>query len=57
MPASLTIENPMAHIDTMSNLQPIPDQTPRRAFGLRLLGTVLLIGSVGLVSCQALFTL
>ncbi|WP_295451835.1 hypothetical protein [uncultured Thiodictyon sp.] len=39
----------------MSNLQPIPDQTPRRAFGWRLLGTVLLVASVGLVSCQALF--
>jgi hypothetical protein len=31
--------------------------TPRRPWALRALGSVLLLASVGLVSCQALFTL
>jgi len=32
-----------------------PPTRPRRSLGLRVLGWTLLTGSVGLVSCQALF--
>jgi len=43
---------------TMSNLRFPPALPPlRRPVGLRVLGMVLLFGSVGLVSCQALLVL
>jgi hypothetical protein len=34
-----------------------PPPPPPRSLGLRVLGWVLLLGSVGLVSCQSLFAL
>jgi hypothetical protein len=41
----------------MSDLQHSPAPQPtRRPLALRVLGIVLLLGSVGLVSCQALFS-
>ncbi|WP_257791196.1 hypothetical protein [Candidatus Thiodictyon syntrophicum] len=39
----------------MSDLQHPPVQIPRRSLMLRLVGMTLLVWSVGLVSCQALF--
>jgi hypothetical protein len=40
---------------------PKPNEEPpgaiRRSFGARLLGALLLLGSVGMVSCQSLFFL
>ena len=39
----------------MSDLQPLPDPPPQRPLALRLLGGTLLLWSVYLVSCQALF--
>ena len=41
----------------MPELQPTPDQPQRTSLALRVLGALLLMGSIGLVSCQALFTL
>lgn len=47
----------------MSSAPPVPPHRrpvatrPRRGLGWRMLGWALLIGSVGLVSCQSLFVL
>jgi hypothetical protein len=41
----------------MSDLQKSPAQPPRRSWAVRALGLALLFGSVGLVSCQALFSI
>jgi hypothetical protein len=42
----------------MPDLQQLPPiQPPHPSLALRVLGVILLMGSVGLVSCQALVTL
>jgi hypothetical protein len=41
----------------MPDLPQTPVQPQRTSLALRILGTALLMGSIGLVSCQALFTL